>query len=224
MTASFLHLEVFLAFMKVPHFLMTCALLGAWELPAGAEQELALSSAPAATTTTAKPAASPSHELAPNDMIEIKVFQEAELDTTTRVADDGKIAFPLIGQVAVSGKTAHQAALLIRDRLEARFLVNPQVSLAVIEPARRLFTVLGQVQRPGTYRFPDREPLNLLQVVGIAGGFTRLADPGRIIVKRRVGDSESILRVDAKRMARETATKSFAVLPGDLINVAERAF
>lgn len=166
----------------------------------------------------------PGHVLAANDVIAVKVFNEQNLDTTARISQDGKITFPLIGDVSVAGKTAQAAARLIRDRLEARFLVDPQVTLTVTEPVKRLFTVLGQVQRPGTYRFPDRETLNLLQVIGIAGGYTRLANPARITVKRVVGGQEVVIELDGKKMARAEDTKSFNVAPGDMITVEERRF
>ena len=152
---------------------------------------------------TAAPAPTADHELAANDLVEIKVFQETDLDTTARIAADGRISFPLIGEVAIVGKNAQQAARIIRDKLEARFLVNPQVTLAVLESAKRLFTVLGQVQRPGTYRFPERDSLNLIQVIGIAGGYSRIADASRITVKRRVDGRDSVFQLDAKKMARE---------------------
>ena len=182
---------------------------------------------PRAVATAPVPAlaaAAPDHELAANDLIEIKVFQEADLDTTARISADGKISFPLIGEVAVAGKNAQQAARVIRDKLEARFLVNPQVTLAVLESAKRLFTVLGQVQRPGTYRFPDREVLNLIQVIGIAGGYSRIADASRITVKRRVDGRDSVFQLDAKKMAREQSTSPFDIRPGDMITVGERLF
>ena len=126
-----------------------------------------------------------SHVLVPGELVQIKVFQEPDLDTAVRIPGDGHINFPLIGEVALAGQSVQQATRVIHDRLQARFLVNPQVSIAV-EPAKRLFTVLGQVQRPGTYRFPEQQDLDLLQVIGIAGGYTRLADPGRIILNRRI--------------------------------------
>ena len=166
----------------------------------------------------------PSYSIGPQDVVEIKVYQEQDLDTTARISDDGKINFPLIGDVVVTGKTEQQAARLIRDRLQARFLVDPQVTVTVVQPNKRLFTVLGQVQRPGTYRFPDREALNLIQVIGIAGGYTRLADLGRITVKRNEAGRDVVFRLDAKRMARDQSTKAFLVVPGDLITVGERAF
>ena len=189
---------------------------------------------PAAPDAGSEPAARPASisakaalanpSLAANDRIEIKVFHEPDLDTTARISGDGKITFPLIGEVAVAGKTAQAAARLIRDRLEARFLVDPQVTLTVVEPSRRLFTVLGQVQRPGTYRFPDRETLNVIQVIGIAGGYTRLADPARITVKRHANGKDIVLQLNAKRMARDEEAKPFEVEPGDLITIGERLF
>jgi protein involved in polysaccharide export with SLBB domain len=166
----------------------------------------------------------PSHVLVPGELIQIKVFQEPDLDTSIRIPGDGHINFPLIGEIALAGQSVQQATRVIRDRLQARFLVNPQVSIAVLEPAKRLFTVLGQVQRPGTYRFPEQQDLDLLQVIGIAGGYTRLADPGRIIVKRRIEGSEKIIRLDGKRLARGESGEPFSIMIGDVITVGERLF
>ena len=166
----------------------------------------------------------PSHVLVPGELIQIKVFQEPDLDTSVRIPGDGHINFPLIGEIALAGQSVQQATRVIHDRLQARFLVNPQVSIAVLEPAKRLFTVLGQVQRPGTYRFPEQQNLDLLQVIGIAGGNTRVADPGRIIVQRRVDGLERIIRLDGKRLARGENVEPFSIMIGDVITVGERLF
>lgn len=179
---------------------------------------------PVATADSPSPATTPNYVLAANDLLEIKVFQEPELDTTIRIPADGRIAFPLVGEIAIAGKSVQQATRLLRDRLEARFLVNPQVRIAVLEEARRLFTVIGQVQRPGTYRFPERQALDLVQVIGIAGGYTRLADAGRITVKRRASGKETVFRIDGKRLARDEKAAPFPVEAGDIITVGERLF
>jgi protein involved in polysaccharide export with SLBB domain len=166
----------------------------------------------------------PSHVLVPGELVQIKVFQEPDLDTAVRIPGDGHVNFPLIGEVALAGQNVQQATRIIHDRLQARFLVNPQVSITVVEPAKRLFTVLGQVQRPGTYRFPEQQELDLLQVIGIAGGYTRLADPGRIIIKRRIDGSAKIFRLDGKRLARGESGEPFSIISGDVITVGERLF
>ena len=182
-----------------------------------AQQPAPLAAAPPAQVT-------PGYVLVPNDVIAVKVFDEPDLDTTARVSEDGAISMPLINSVSVRGKTAEQAARAIRDRLAERFLVNPQVSVMVTEATKRLFTVLGQVQRPGTYRFPDRSELNLIQVIGMAGGYTRLADSSRVTLKRIVSRKEKVFKLDAKSMARDEASKAFEIQPGDIINVGERLF
>lgn len=169
-----------------------------------------------------KSGTSPNHVLAANESIQVRVFNEPDLDSALRISEDGKITFPLIGEVAVGGLTVQKASALIRDRLATRFLVNPQVSISLVEMNRRLFTVLGQVQRPGTYRFPDHGTLSLVQVVGIAGGYTRLANPSRITVKRMPG--ERVFRLDGKRMASDTDTKPFNIEAGDIITIGERLF
>ena len=169
-----------------------------------------------------KSATSPNHVLAANEAIQIKVFNEPDLDTSVRIAEDGKITFPLVGEVSLGGLTVQKASALLRDRLATRFLVNPQVSITLVEMNRRLFTVLGQVQRPGTYRFPDHGTLSLVQVVGIAGGYTRLANPSRITVKRLPGDR--VFKLDGKRMASDAGTKPFIIEGGDIITIGERLF
>ena len=166
----------------------------------------------------------PGHTLSANELIEIKVFQEPDLTTATRIPQDGRITFPLIGEVVIAGKRVQAATRLIQGRLQERFLVNPQVTITVTEQAQRLFTVLGQVQKPGTYRFPDRQALDLIQVIGIAGGYTRLADPGKITIKRRTAGGESVLRVDGGKLARDEKARAFSVESGDLITVGERLF
>ena len=166
----------------------------------------------------------PDHVLAANELIAVKVFQEPDLDVSVRVTADGKVNLPLVGEVAVAGKTASEATRLIRDRLEARFLVNPQVSISIVEEAKRLFTVLGQVQRPGTYRFAERQALDLVQVIGIAGGYTRIANAGNITVKRRAAGKEIVVRMDGKRLARDKNAEPFVIEAGDIITVGERLF
>ncbi|MEI6351578.1 MAG: polysaccharide biosynthesis/export family protein [Verrucomicrobiota bacterium] len=164
------------------------------------------------------------YTLQPNDLVDIKVFQEDDLASIQRISQDGMITFPLIGPVRLGGRTVQEATQLLRDRLGAKFLVHPQVTLTVTEYAKRIFTVIGQVQRPGTYRFPDNSTLNLVQAIGIGGGYTRIADAGRITIKRQINGMDTILKINGKNMARDNNTQTIDVIPGDLITVGERIF
>jgi len=164
------------------------------------------------------------YRLSPNDLIYIKVFQEDDLNSTLRVSEDGTIIFPLIGSVKVGGQTVASATGAIRDLLDARFLVNPQVTLTVLGYANRHITVLGQVQKPGDYNLRDQGSVSLLEAVGMAGGFTRLANSANIIVKRNVDGEEKILHLNGKTMASDNRSEPFVIVPGDTITVTERFF
>ncbi|MEI9894345.1 MAG: polysaccharide biosynthesis/export family protein [Chthoniobacter sp.] len=162
--------------------------------------------------------------LAPNDMIDIKVFQEDDLAASLRVSPAGTIVFPLIGTVNVGGLTPQDAAAAIRTALARDYLVNPQVTVTVTEYGKRRFTVLGQVEKAGTYEMPERENLNLLDAIAMAGGYTRIADSAKIMLKRKVAGKESVMRLNAKVMARDAATAAFEIQPGDVITVGESIF
>lgn len=212
--------------MKFRLLISLCLALGAGSPVTDAQLPLPSPSTPSALAPAPIPrnTVTPGYVLVPNDIIAVKVFEEAELDTMARISEDGEISMPLIGAISVRGKTAEQAARSIRDKLAQRFLVNPQVTVMVTEATKRLFTVIGQVQRPGTYRFPDRSSLTLIQAIGMAGGYTRLADAARITLKRTTNKRETVHKLDGKKMAKEETSQSFEIEPGDIITVAERLF
>jgi protein involved in polysaccharide export with SLBB domain len=169
-------------------------------------------------------AESHSYVLAPNDVVQIKVYQEDDLETKARIGQDGTISFPLIGVVQIGGKTVGQAEDLIRDRLGKDYLVNPQVNLIVSEYSKRRFTVLGQVQKPGSFEIPSEESVTLLEAIAMAGGYTRLADRAHVKVSRMTEGKTSTINVDTKREADDQETMSFHILPEDTVTVPERLF
>jgi len=165
------------------------------------------------------------YKLSANDLLDFRVFQEPELDGVIRVSGDGTAIFPLIGAVNMVGKTVTQATEDIKARYRDGYLVYPQVSLTVRTYAQKLFTVLGQVQKPGSYDMKGSDEITLLQALGMAGGYTKIANPGRVTVKRQQeGGGERVIRLDAKRMARGDDSASFYIKPGDIITVAESLF
>ena len=168
--------------------------------------------------------ASGNYLIAANDLLEIEVFQEKDLSVKARVAKDGKINLPLIGLVGVGGISSKSAAERIKSLYADGYLVSPQVSVRVSEFAKRRFTVLGQVKKPGSYAFPDNESISLLQAIGMAEGFTRIANRKKVTIKRRVGGREVIMRIDAKLLASEGSSRPVEILVGDVITVAESMF
>jgi protein involved in polysaccharide export with SLBB domain len=172
---------------------------------------------PAASTATS------TYRLSPNDVLRVKVFQEDDLTTELRLGKDGSATFPLLGVINLGGRTVDEAAATIRELLGKDYLVNPQVTLSVVEYAKRRFMVLGQVQKPGSFDIPSEESMSLLQAIAMAGGFTRLAVQSKVTVSRTVGGKRT-LTVDVKSAANDPNTKPFEILPDDTIFVAERLF
>ena len=164
------------------------------------------------------------YKLAPNDLLDFRVFQEPELDAVVRVSGDGQAIFPLVGGVAIGGATISEAIELIKDRYRDGFLKNPQVTLTVRTYAKKLFTILGQVQQPGSYDIQGGNEITLLQAIGMAGGYTKIADPANVTVKRLDSGAERVIKCNAKRMARGEEKTSFVIKPGDVISVGESLF
>ena len=116
------------------------------------------------------------------------------------------------------------AAEAIRAKLAKDYLVNPQVTVTVFDYGKRRFAVLGEVQKAGTYDMPEREKITLLDAIAMAGGYTRIADPSKVTLKRKDGGKERIIRLNAKTMAKDDRIASFEIQPGDVITIGESLF
>jgi protein involved in polysaccharide export with SLBB domain len=198
-------------------------LLASFAGSTSAQQSAAVSTPTAIPVAKAVPVIDGNYVLSSQDIVEISVFQEDELGVKARVGEDGTVQMPLIGAVRIGGKTVRQAQAIIEEALKKDYLVAPQVSVSIADFAKRRFAVLGQVQKPGTYELPGNEAVDLMQAIGIAGGYTRSANPSKIIVKRVVQGSEKIFRLNGKDMARG-GTERFRVQAGDTITVEESFF
>lgn len=180
--------------------------------PSGAPRSVVPSSVPA------------NYILSPNDFLQIRVFQEEDLNSDLRIAKDGTITFPLIGAVKVGGKTVNEAVQVIQELLQKDYLVRPQVTINILEYSKRRFAVLGQVQRSGYFVIPNEETVTLLQAIAMAGGYTRIADPSRITVKRITPEGAKVIKLNAKAMAKDNQAEQFVVQPDDTITVGESLF
>ncbi len=183
--------------------------------------------APSVPANTVGALSAPSgYTLSPNDQVAVEVFGEDDLRTNGRLNGEGNLSLPLLGSVHLGGLTLAQAASKITELYGRDYLVNPRVNLTLVGYAKRRFTILGQVNRPGSYEMPEGSPggVDLLEAIAMAGGYTRIAAPERISVRRRAATGEDeILRVDAKRLSRRGG-ESFQVRPGDTVTVAESLF
>jgi polysaccharide biosynthesis/export protein len=160
------------------------------------------------------------HRLAEGDVVQLLVYQEDDLNLPRApIAKDGTISHPLLGLIPVGGKTLDQAKQAIFELLQKDYLVDPRVSLTILEYAKIRFTVVGQANRLGTYEFPSNEPLTLVQAVALAGGPTRSGSQ-KIKVQRVVDGSKKELHLNLDKKE----DKVFLVQDSDVIEVGEKIF
>jgi len=168
----------------------------------------------------------PAHVLNPQDALRVQVFQEEEINRQCErleVSQDCTITVPLIGVVNVRDKTIAQLQEMIRARLDKDFLVNPQVTVSVLQYADRWVNVIGSVTKQGKVQFPDVRDLSIVDAIALAGGQTRLADLKHVSLKRRSANGgEEVTEVDVNAMMKENSGQPVLLRPGDVIYVPER--
>lgn len=161
--------------------------------------------------------------LQPYDLIHVVVFQEPELERQVRLSENSVISLPLVGSVILRQKSIAQAQALIRDLYDKDFLVNPQVSVTVLEYAKQTVNVLGSVNSPGAISIPPDHPLNIIDAITRAGGFTRLADRKKVKlthVSEDGGATTAIINID--NIIQSHSSDQVILHKGDVIFVPER--
>lgn len=156
------------------------------------------------------------YRLGPEDVIEVFVWKEEGLSTTSVVRPDGKISLPLIGELEASGKTALQLQAEITRRLR-ELVTEPTVSVIVKEVNSPKISVLGQVRKPDVYRIKQR--INVLDAVAMAGGFTDFAKRDRVLVLRNGANGIARrIRVDVKSAVKDGHGMMY-LEPGDTVYI-----
>lgn len=111
--------------------------------------------------------------LYPGDLLKIEVFDNADLTTSIRVPAEGKISFPLIGEVKdLVGKSIAQFTGELSRRLEQGFLRQAVVTATVMEFGLRSVYVMGSVSKPSSIQLNPFGELTAMQAIGQAGGFS----------------------------------------------------
>lgn len=171
--------------------------------------------------TTSKEETQKASTLGAGDLLEVRVYQEPDLSGPFRVSPEGNIDYPLCGRVTVLNLSSSAASDAIRDCLANGFIKKPQVTVLIREYTSKKIFVFGEVAKPGT--FPYEENMNIIQVVTMAGGFTRTAQKNNISVTRLQQGVEKKIRVPVADIG-EGREKNFDVQPGDIIFVPESIF
>jgi polysaccharide export outer membrane protein len=156
------------------------------------------------------------YKIAPLDTLTIKVFKMPDLSGDFDVDLAGQISVPLIGSVTATGYTTAQLDEQLTQRLGAKYLENPDVSIGVKSSTSRSVTVDGAVNKAGG--FPVTGPVTLMQAVAQAGGATPDANIRRVAIFRQIGGKRQAAAFDLSSI-RRGEMEDPQVYAGDIVIV-----
>ena len=166
--------------------------------------------------TYAGKSAIPEYRLGPEDVIEVFVWKQPELTTTVVIRPDGRISLPLTNELEASGKTAIQLQKEITEKLR-EYITQPMVNVIVRQVNSLKISVLGEVRKPDVYRIKNQ--VTVLDAIAMAGGFTDLARPNRVIVIRNAPSGAQRIKINVKQVVADESSAQFYLQPLDTVYV-----
>ena len=119
--------------------------------------------------------------IGPEDILEISVWKDPDLTKQVVVRPDGRISFPLVGEVQVGGHSVEWLQKNISKRIH-EYVPDAVVTVMVIQVNTFKIYVVGKVARPGEYRIGKK--INIMQALALAGGLAPFADDDDILILR----------------------------------------
>ena len=118
------------------------------------------------------------------DILDISLWKDEAMTRQVTVLTDGKIAFPLIGEVTAAGRTVGEVKQDMVEKLK-EYVPEPVLNVDVKQVNSMIIYVTGRVNTPG--RYPVNTRVTVLQALSIAGGLNAFAKRSKIKVFRQEG-------------------------------------
>jgi polysaccharide export outer membrane protein len=151
------------------------------------------------------------------DVLKISTWKEADLSfDAVQVRRDGKITFPLLDDLQAEGVTTIELKTTIEKKL-ADFVEAPTVTITLVGAVSQKYYILGEVQKVGEY--PLIKKLTIVQAFALANGFTEWAAKDEIILYRKEGTTEKIIKIDYDDIVKGKLGKDIVLKADDIIIV-----
>ena len=131
--------------------------------------------------------------IGPGDILDISLWKDEALTRQVTVLPDGKIHFPLIGELQAGGKTVAELKAELEEKLY-RYAPGVELSLLVQQVNSMIVYVIGKVNNPG--RFVMYSNVNALQALAMAGGVNPFAEERKIKIFRETAGGTKIFDFD----------------------------
>lgn len=149
------------------------------------------------------------------DVLNVRVAGQTDLTGDYTVRLDGMIVFPYVGEIQAAGVPLAVFNRNLRDALSA-YYKDPQVTVEIEEYNSCVVYVLGEVAKPGVYKFEGRT--TLLETVAEAGGYERSAARASTMVVRSFLEEPQVMRIDMEKVIDEGAiTLNIPLEKGDVV-------
>lgn len=153
------------------------------------------------------------------DTISIFVHNHSELTQKLIVPPSGKISLPFIGNIQAEGETIPQFTAKIKTELAKGYVPNPQIAINIETIAGKKVYVLGEVASPKVIY--AKEEIDVMEAITQAGGFNKDANPGTVLLLRRIDSNRTYMDVlNIKRfLEKGDLTQNISVKKGDILYV-----
>jgi polysaccharide biosynthesis/export protein VpsN len=159
----------------------------------------------------------------PGDVFRLQIVGERDLPVEYQVASDGTVDLPYLQRLKVGGLEPQEVARLVREKLiEKKILTDPSVVVSIKEFATKRVTILGQVQKPGS--FPLSPGMTLIQAISLAGGMTSIANTDRVNLTRKNKNGSARTVVLSVEAITDGRSPDIPLQGGDQIFVHDRVF
>ncbi|MFH1702731.1 MAG: SLBB domain-containing protein [Nitrospirota bacterium] len=161
------------------------------------------------------------------DVLKISVYEHPDLATTVRVSEDGRITFPLVGELDVKNLSVQQIEKKIASKLSDGLIPNPQVTVFIEQFKGTRVTVMGEVTKPGQYEITG--PTSVVEAISMALGMTENSGYTIMLFKKdaTTGKNPGYKRIaiDVDRLFKEgDLSQNVQLQNGDIIYVPKIDF
>jgi len=156
--------------------------------------------------------------IAPEDTMEVFVWQCPDLSKNVIIGPDGYISYPLVGRIKVDGLSVSQLEDVLRKKL-SEYVKDPHVSVMMTKFAGNKVILLGEVNSTGIFTY--KGIATLIDAIALGGDFTTDARRDSVILVRgNLTDKPQVTRINmAKIITRGTTDRSIILQPNDVIFV-----
>jgi len=157
------------------------------------------------------------YTIGPGDVLNISVWNNEALTRAVTVLPDGKIHFPLIGEIVAGGKTLTALEKELKNKINP-FVPDPELSVMVGQVNSMLIYVIGKVNQPRHFLLNTN--VNVLQALAMAGGLNAFAKRNKIKIFRETNGKTRIFPFEYDRVTEgENLEQNVLLERGDVVVV-----